>query len=108
MRNPAAQGRPDANHAEIVEAYLSVYASVIDTHTLGKGFPDLVIGIAGETELVEIKSEHGQLRPSQNEFIGHWRGRQPVVVRTPTDAINHAQNVRERVSRARYRQSEEL
>ena len=41
-------------------------------------FPDLVVGAAGVTVLVEVKSAGGKLRPEQVEFIDGWRA--PVVV----------------------------
>jgi hypothetical protein len=100
VRNPAAQGKPDSNHADVVGWYESLYCSVFDSHACGLGFPDLVVGIAGVTCLVEIKSEDGELRASQNLFIRTWRGAKPVVVRTQGDVINHVQSVRERVSMA--------
>ena len=99
MRNPAAQGAPDSNHADIVQAYEDCYCSVQDTHALGFGFPDLVVGIAGQTELVEIKTDHGRLEKSQIRFQRDWRGSKVTVVRSQADVINHVQNVRERVSR---------
>jgi hypothetical protein len=99
VRNPARQGKPDSNHAEIAGYYEALYCSVFDSHECGLGFPDLVVGVAGVTCLVEIKSEDGELRASQNLFIRSWRGAKPVVVRTQADVINHVQGVRERVSR---------
>jgi hypothetical protein len=98
-RNAAAQGRPDANHAEVVGWYEELYCSVVDTHGQGFGFPDLVVGVAGITELVEVKTEAGQLEPSQIRFQRDWRGSKVRVVRTRADVILHVQTIRERVSR---------
>jgi hypothetical protein len=99
MRNPAAQGAADANASEVKAWYEELFCSVIDTHTLGDGFPDLVVGIAGVTEVVEIKTAHGHLLESQIEFQRRWRGRHVVLVRDNGDVINHVQRVREEVSR---------
>jgi metal-dependent hydrolase (beta-lactamase superfamily II) len=98
VRNPAAQGRPDANHRKIVDWYEELYCSVVDTHELGFGFPDLVVGCAGRTELVEVKSDPGHLLDSQVLFARTWRGSKVVVVRTHADVINHVQNIRERAA----------
>ena len=100
MRNPAAQGRPDANHAEVKGWYEELYCSVVDLHGVGFGCPDLLVGLAGHTDLVEVKTEAGQLKPSQKRFQSVWRGAKVVVVRTHADVINHVQNVREFGSRS--------
>jgi hypothetical protein len=100
MRNPAAKGLPDENHADVVGWYEELFCSVVDTHALGFGFPDLVVGIAGRTELVEVKTEDGQLEASQVRFIRDWRGSKVTVVRTREDVINHVQRVRGRASRS--------
>ena len=96
MRNPAAQGLPDANHAAIVKAYKDCYCSVFETHHVGFGFPDLIIGVGGVTCLVEIKGEDGHLRASQETFISTWRGGKVEVVRTRQDVIDHVTRVRSR------------
>lgn len=99
MRNPAAQGRADSNHSEVVGWYEELFCSVVDLHEVGFGCPDLMIGLAGRTELVEVKTKVGQLEPSQIRFARDWRGSKVTVVRTQGDVINHVQNVRERISR---------
>lgn len=103
MRNRAALGRCDANHATVKRWYESLYCSVVDTHSLGLGFPDLVVGVAGQTELVEVKTESGELLPSQTTFISTWRGKTPVIVRTQEDVTAHVQRVREWVSRHNWK-----
>jgi|HubBroStandDraft_5_1064220.scaffolds.fasta_scaffold21057_5 hypothetical protein len=102
MRNPAAQGRPDSNHSEVVGWYEELYCSVVDTHELGGGMGDLLVGIAGVNDIVEVKTDGGQLLPSQVTFHRDWRGRKPIVIRTQADVINHVQQVRERVSRGKF------
>jgi hypothetical protein len=96
VRRPAAQGKPDENQAMIVSTYEALYCSVVDTHELGGGFPDLVVGIAGITCLVEVKNADGTLKRSQETFKLDWRGSKPEVVRTEADVIAHVRRVRMR------------
>lgn len=86
----------DANHSEVIGWYEELYCSVVDLHKCGGGVPDLLVGCAGRSELVEVKTEEGQLRPNQITFNRDWRGNKVVVVRTRADVINHVQNIRER------------
>jgi len=94
MRNPAAQGRPDANHAEIVATYEALHCGVIDTHGQGFGFPDIIVHFSGYCAPVEIKTEEGKLRASQERFIRDWKGPKVEVVRTVDDVIAHVTRVR--------------
>lgn len=70
-------GRRDTNHASIRDGLRDCGWSVHDTGDVGDGL-DLVVGAAGVTVLVEVKSAGGKLRPEQVEFIDGWRA--PVVV----------------------------
>jgi len=96
-RLPAARGAPDANQAAIVADYEALGCTVVDTHALGFGFPDLVVGLVGRTELVEVKGEAGIVRPGQARFIRDWRGSKVVVVRTRADVVAHVTAIRQRV-----------
>jgi len=58
----------------------------------------LVVGIAGVTALVEIKTEDGELRSSQKLFCTTWRGARVEVVRTVDDVISHVSRIRSRFS----------
>jgi hypothetical protein len=91
--------RRDSNHEQVIAWYEELYCSVVDLHTLGHGCPDLLIGCAGRSELVEVKTELGHLEANQITFNKTWRGNKPVIVRTQADVINHVQNIRERASR---------
>lgn len=82
----------DANQSGIVKIMRGMGASVCPTHTVGKGFPDLVVGYSGKTYLVEIKD--GSLPPSarpltddQVEFHSEWRGHVEIV-KTDDEAIS--------------------
>ena len=99
MRDPARLGRPDANHAEIVKYYEDLYCSVHDAHKLGFGFPDLVIGCSGLTELAEVKTEDGDLLPSQVTFRKSWRGSKIVIARNLQDVVDHVQRMRAKQAR---------
>jgi VRR-NUC domain len=97
MRNPAAIGRTDANHAEIVDAYEALYCRVQDAHKIGGGFPDLICRITTRRgfviALVEVKTTDGRLSPSQLRFIGEW-GSCVTVVQTREDVFAHVERVR--------------
>lgn len=84
----------DANHPGIQQAYIDLGCSVFDASEVGSGFPDLVVGIAGVTHLVEIKAAKGKLRKSQTDFNDAWRGGKPIVVRSVDDVIAHVQACR--------------
>ena len=98
MRNPAAQGRPDANHAELVAVYESLHCGVWDTHTLGFGFPDILVHFSGYCAPVEIKTADGELNEAQKRFIRDWKGPKVEVVRSVDDVIAHVTRVRKRLA----------
>ena len=72
-RNPAARGRAAAPQPEMV-AYLEQEQHLVaDTHAVGGGFPDLVVGTTwGEFVLVECKSPGGRLTPEQKAWHARW------------------------------------
>jgi VRR-NUC domain len=94
VRNPAAQGRADANHGDVRDWYQEQFCSVVDLHTVGKGCPDFLIGCNGYTELVECKTENGELNDKQEKFIKNWRGSKVVIVRNQNDVIRHVYSMR--------------
>lgn len=100
MRNPAAQGRWDANHSSLAKVYEECFCNCVATASIGFGFPDAVIGCAGRTELVEFKTEDGTLTPAQKTFEKQWRGSHVRIIRTREDVIKHVQDIRERVARS--------
>jgi len=89
-------GKVDANQPEIVDAFRAVGATVVITSDQGDGFPDLIVGLCGETELVEIKTLKGKLTPDQETWHGTWRGRPVRIVRTVTEALLLADEMRKR------------
>lgn len=79
-------GRTDANHAEIVSALRRCGCSVLSLASIGKGCPDLLVGIGDRNILLEIKSDDGKLTSMQQTWLLAWNG--PVrVVRNVDDAL---------------------
>jgi len=72
--------RTDANQKKIVEMVRKLPgASITSTHTIGKGFPDLVIGYKGINYLIELKDgskpkSQKNLTPDEVEFHMKWNG----------------------------------
>lgn len=93
-------GKPDANHGQVKGWYRELGCTVADTKDAGLGVPDLFIGCVGITDPVEVKTEEGDLLPSQKTFIAGWRGSQVAVVRTHDDVIKHVQLMRKRARAA--------
>jgi len=64
----------DLNQREIVQGLRALGYTVRPTHTIGRGFPDLAIGKAGLTLLVEVKRPGEKLTADEIEFFETWRG----------------------------------
>ena len=69
-----AYHRLDANHAEIRAALERVGATVVPD-----GPTDLIVGFRGANYLIEVKTEKGKLRPTQENFVRRWKGHVSVV-----------------------------
>jgi hypothetical protein len=93
----ASMGNRDANHGEVTKWYEELYCLVHDTHSLGGGFPDLVVRISTRKghaiALVEVKTADGTLRPNQQTFLRNW-GSCVAVVQTREDVFAHVERVR--------------
>lgn len=90
--------RTDANHAAVVKALRQCGCSVFDTSAVGGGFPDLVVGCAGKTMLMEVKDgakppSARRLTPAQLELHAHWRGGPIAVVLDVESAIRAARTM---------------
>lgn len=89
--------RADGNQAEIIKALREAGCAVCPTHTVGQGFPDLVVDYHGKTCLIEVKDpskpkSDRQLTPAQKEFHASWTG--PIfVVETAMEAIIFAKGL---------------
>jgi hypothetical protein len=75
--------RRDANEGEIVTALQCVGCDI--DYAERKPY-DLVVGRAGQTYLLEVKTRKGRLRQSQIDFERDWRGHY-AVVRTVEQAL---------------------
>jgi Holliday junction resolvase len=64
----------DNNQLEIVKAFRSMGATVLNLSGVGKGCPDLLIGYKGISVLVEIKSKTGKFTEPQLKFMEQWQG----------------------------------
>lgn len=74
----------DNNHDEIAHALQDIGAAVMDTSSLGDGFPDIIVGFRGEVYLIEIKNDktaYGKkgLNKKQVEFHAKWAGYVHIV-----------------------------
>lgn len=74
----------DDNHKQIVKGLRSIGATVRSTAAVGFGFPDLAVGWAGQTWLLEIKDgakSPSQRRLTEAESVFHeeWKGHAAVV-----------------------------
>jgi hypothetical protein len=82
----------DQNQPAIVEALEAVGCTVKSTAGVGDGFPDLIVGKAGETYLMEVKNPNQppnkrKLRPGQQKFRDWWRGSPVHVVHSVEEAL---------------------
>lgn len=73
------KARTDSNHTEIVQIFRDMGCSVLSLAALGKGVPDLLIGLRGVTWLVEVKTPKGKLTSDQTGFTAAWQGSWAVV-----------------------------
>ena len=96
--------RRDDNEQVIAHALEAAGASV--TYLSAPGCPDLLVGIAGRTVLLEVKRERGprggkrgggrsrpgmggdgELTKDQIEWRAAWKGAAPITVYTPGEAL---------------------
>lgn len=84
-------GRTDKNQQEIMNALRNCGASVVDLSSVGRGCPDLLIGYAGKTILMEVKNpknSYGRkgFNVNQTKWASEWRG-QLIIVRSVSEAL---------------------
>jgi len=83
------KNRRDANEADLVA---ELRAHGFSVYMMDQPL-DLLVGYAGRTYLVEIKTEKGKLTDPQLEFLAHWRG-DATVLRTSADVQLFARMVK--------------
>lgn len=79
------------NQPEIVTVLRQMGATVTPTHTLGNGFPDLVVGFRGVNLLLEVKDgdkppSKRQLTADEQRWHEEWRGN-AVIVESVDDVV---------------------
>lgn len=75
----------DLNQQEIVRVLRTAGFTVRHTHTIGKGFPDLVVGRWDTNLLVEVKREGEKLTADEREFFETWKG--AVIIATSAEQV---------------------
>ena len=86
--------RVDINQKAIVEHLRGMGASVFHLHEVGKGCPDLLVGINGMTYLVEVKKDaKASFTTQQVEFQGNWKGSQVIRINSVEEAIAFIKNM---------------
>lgn len=76
--------RIDPNQPDIVAKLRKFGCSVAHTHTLGDGFPDIVVGYNGLNFMFEIKNplqppSKRRLTPDEVIFHDNWKGTIHVI-----------------------------
>jgi len=76
--------RVDENQSDIVSGLRQLGMMVSDTHEVGKGFPDIVVGIHGLNILLEIKNDKmvpskQKLTPEETIWHKAWKGQIDIV-----------------------------
>ena len=67
--------RTDAEHAPILAGLRQAGRPVADTHALGQGFPDAVVGTGYyQIVLLEIKAPGQDLNDRERTFWDYWAG----------------------------------
>jgi predicted transcriptional regulator len=96
MRHAAKR---DENHQVIADRFRALGCSVFETHRVGEGFPDLVVGCIGVNHLVEVKNpetRYGRagFNGNQTTFNAAWRGNNVWLVCSEDEATAIVQNWR--------------
>jgi Holliday junction resolvase len=77
------KARVDANQKEIVQQLRKIGISVLHTHQLGRGAPDIILGYRNENFMIELKDgnktkSQQKLTPDEIEFQAKWQGNYAV------------------------------
>jgi hypothetical protein len=89
--------RVDENQKLIVKTFRELCASVQVLSALGKGCPDILVGIFGKNFLIEIKN--GKKPPSaqrltedETYFHESWKG-QVCIIKSVDEAVNFIKGI---------------
>ena len=82
-------GKRDNNHLEIKHALEGDGWRCCDTHMVGDGFPDMVVGKSNVTVLLEVKNRDGfnKIDKKQIAFSDEWTGGNYIIVYEPNEDI---------------------
>lgn len=91
--------RTDRTQRAIVDALRKAGCSVQHLHAVGGGCPDLLVGVAGRTLLLEVKDgekppSERQMTADQKVWASGWRGGALWVVHSPDEALKAVDLVR--------------
>lgn len=90
----------DSNQQELMDKVRDIPGtSVFDTHRLGQGFPDFVVGFKGYTLLVEAKTKQGKLTQREKEFEFDCKGAY-VIARTIAPIVSWINFINEKCPNA--------
>ncbi len=84
--------RTDNNQREIVEALRQAGATVYCAHSVGHGFPDLVIAFREKIILAEVKSKRGKLTRAERLWHAAWPVPVPIL-RSIDDALKLLEDI---------------
>lgn len=78
------KARVDSNQKDIVSQLRKIGCSVLHTHQLGKGAPDIIVGYNSRNYLVEIKDgnrplSQQKLTKDEIKFQSEWNGTYLVI-----------------------------
>ena len=76
----------DSNHGLIKLAFEQMGATTVDIFRLGSNVPDILVGVCGVDQMVEVKAEDGECTDGQLKFHNEWNGRSIRVVRNVQEA----------------------
>lgn len=84
--------RIDGTQREVVQVLRKLGVNVHITSDLGKGFPDLVIGLKGRVFLIEVKNgklspSKQKLTPDEKEFHYIWKD-YVYIIKSVDEAID--------------------
>jgi hypothetical protein len=104
MSRGAYSHRVDENQQNIVKTFRKLGASVLILSEVGKGCPDILIGMqdaVGERHNILIEIKDGNKMPSQqkltqfeSKFFDNWKG-YVCIIRSQEEAINLFNSIRQ-------------
>lgn len=80
-------GAVDGFQADLVRDLQRMGITVAVTSDVGGGFPDMVLGKFGVTDLAENKVGNAPYTPAQIKFHAEWKGRPILTFRSYEEGI---------------------